>query len=78
MLLKNINIIYNSFNQVFLINIQCFDFVYDDSIIINFYSYFNKNNQYIYNYPNEFDNLIKTENSNIYVPFSLIKDDDLN
>ena len=47
-------------------------------IIINFYSYFNKNNQYIYNYPNEFDNLIKTENSDIYVPFSLIKDDDLN
>jgi hypothetical protein len=40
--------------------------------------YFNKNNQYIYNYPNEFDNLIKTENSDIYVPFSLIKDDDLN
>ena len=69
MLLKNINIIYNSFNQVFLINLQCFAFVYDEAIIINFYSYFNKNNQYIYNYPNEFDNLIKTENSDIYVPF---------
>ena len=31
MLLKNINIIYNSFNQVFLINLQCFDFVYDET-----------------------------------------------
>ena len=69
MLLKNINIIYNSFNQVFLINLQCFDFFMMRLIIINFYSYFNKNNQYIYNYPNEFDNLIKTENSDIYVPF---------
>ena len=69
MLLKNINIIYNSFNQVFLINLQCFDFVYDETNYHKFYSYFNKNNQYIYNYPNEFDNLIKTENSDIYVPF---------
>ena len=69
MLLKNINIIYNTFNQVFSSIYNVLTSYMMRLIIINFYSYFNKNNQYIYNYPNEFDNLIKTENSDIYVPF---------
>ena len=74
---KNINNIYNPFNQVGLINLQCFGFVYNETNLSEIFNYkFHKNNHNIYNDPNEFDNLIKTENFDKYVPVAEIKDDD--
>ena len=74
---KNINNIYNPFNQVGLINLQCFGFVYNETNLSEIFNYkFHKNNHNIDNDPNEFDNLIKTENFDKYVPVAEIKDDE--
>ena len=76
---KNINNIYNPFNQVALVNLQCFGFVYAEANLSEiFKDKFHKNNHNIYNNPEEFDNLIKTENFDKYIPVGEIKDDSFN
>ena len=73
---KNINNIYNPFNQVALVNLQCFGFIYnEDNLQEIFQDKFHKNNHNIYNNPEEFDNLLKTENFDKYIPVAEIKDD---
>ena len=74
---KNINNLYNPFNQVALVNLQCFGFVYTEVNLSEiFKDKFHKNNHNIYNKPEEFDELIKTENFDKYVPVAEIKDND--
>ena len=74
---KNINNIYNPFNQVALVNLQCFGFVYTEANLSEiFKDKFHKNNHNIYNNPEEFDDLIKTENFDKYVPVAEINDGD--
>ena len=74
---KNINNIYNPFNQVALVNLQCFGFVYTEANLSEiFKDKFHKNNHNIYNDPEEFDELIKTENFDKYVPVAEINDGD--
>ena len=73
---KNINNIYNPFNQVGLINLQCFGFIYSEENLEEiFKDKFHNNNHNIYNNPEEFDNLLKTENFDKYIPVGEIKDD---
>ena len=72
---KNIHNIYNPFNQVALINLQCFGFIYsEDNLQEIFKDKFHKNNHNIYNNPEEFDNLLKKENFDKYIPIGEIKD----
>ena len=72
---KNINNIYNPFNQVALVNLQCFGFVYnEDNLHEIFNDKFHKNSHNIYNNPEEFDNLLKRENFDKYIPIAEIKD----
>ena len=74
---KNINNIYNPFNQVGLVNLQCFGFVYtEDNLQEIFQDKFHKNSHNIYNNPAEFDNLLKRENFDKYIPVGKIKDSD--
>ena len=74
---KNINNIYNPFNQVALINLQCFGFVYNEENLSDiFKDKFHKNTQLIYNNPEEFDNLLKTENFDKYIPIGEMKDNE--
>ena len=73
---KNISNIYNPFNQVALVNLQCFGFIYnEDNLQEIFQDKFHKNNHNIYNNPEEFDNLLKRENFDKYIPVAEIKDD---
>ena len=73
---KNINNIYNPFNQVSLINLQCFGFIYSEANLSEiFKDKFHKNNHNIYNDPDEFDNLLRTENFDKYIPVAEIKDE---
>ena len=72
---KNINNIYNAFNQVALVNLQCIGFIYtEDNLQEIFQDKFHKNMHNIYNNPEEFDNLLKTENFDKYIPVGEIKD----
>ena len=72
---KNIHNIYNPFNQVALINLQCFGFIYSEENLQEiFQDKFHKNNHNIYNNPEEFDNLLKKENFDKYIPIGEIKD----
>ena len=72
---KNIHNIYNPFNQVALINLQCFGFIYsEDNLQEIFKDKFHKNSHNIYNNPEEFDNLLKIENFDKYIPVGEIKD----
>ena len=74
---KNINNIYNPFNQVALINLQCLGFVYSEENLHSiFQDKFHKNTHNIYNNPEEFDNLLKKENFDKYIPVGKIKDGD--
>ena len=73
---KNINNIYNPFNQVALINLQCFGFIFSDNNLQEIIKdKFHKDNQNIYNNPEEFDELLKKENFDKYIPVPEIKDD---
>ena len=73
---KNINNIYNPFNQVSLINLQCFGFIYSEANLSEIFNdKFHKNNHNIYNNPEEFDDLIRTENFDRYIPVAEIKDE---
>ena len=72
---KNIRNIYNPFNQVALINMQCFGFVYnEDNLQEIFKDKPHSNNFKMYNNPEEFDNLLKKENFDKYIPTAEIKD----
>lgn len=72
---KNINNIYNPFNQVALLNLQCFGFVYSEENLQEiFQDKFHKNYHNIYNNPEEYENLLKTENFDKYIPVAEIKD----
>lgn len=74
---KNFHNIYNPFNQVALVNLQCFGFVYsEENLQAIFQDKFHKNTHNIYNNPEEFDNLLKTENFDKYIPVGKIKDND--
>ena len=56
---KNITNIYNPFNQVGLVNLQCFGFLYTEANLSEIFNdKFHKNNHIIYNNVDEFDNLI--------------------
>jgi Asp-tRNA(Asn)/Glu-tRNA(Gln) amidotransferase C subunit len=73
---KNINNIYNPFNQVALINLQCFGFIFSDNNLQEIIKdKFHKDNQNIYNNPEKFDELLKKENFDKYIPVPEIKDD---
>ena len=73
---KNINNIYNPFNQVALINLQCFGYVFTENNLNEiFQNKINKYNHNIYNNPEEYDNLLKKENFDKYIPVAEISDD---
>ena len=74
---KNITNIYNPFNQVGLVNLQCFGFLYNEANLSEIFNdKFHKNNHIIYNNVDEFDNLIKTENFDKYIIVPEINDSD--
>lgn len=67
--------IYNPFNQVALINLQCLGFIFSENNLQEIFpDNFNSINQNIYNNPLEIPNLLKTENFDKYIPTAEIKD----
>lgn len=73
---KNIYNIYNPFNQVALVNLQCLGFIFSEKNLNELFpdKFNNSLNENIYNNPLEINNLLKTENFDKYIPVAEIKD----